>query len=235
MSSVSKLWGENMQNKFIYNEKIICNHCHQLVYMEYIDSASKNTDENSDSYYVYLWSILKCSICGGETILYGVFDEGDVQYVTIPKILYPPEPPKYVMPNEISLVFNAAIKTMYHTPSAAVNQFRVILEMIWNDKIGGKKPRNLRGDNGGMIYQLVQEQILSGYYADMADMLAIVGNAGSHNAENDVTLDDAILAQQLCQNILKHVYELLPAGQELIAELEKKFGKSGWLKGKPDK
>src|SRR5690606_15400871 len=113
---------------------------------------------------------LQCPNCSENNIQFGEVDFrfGDPE---TDKVIYPLSV-TYKAPSKIDLQFRAAIEIAHTNPSAAVGQFRVILEMIWADKIpkGTPKP-HLRGEKG-IICQLVDAQILAGDYAEMADVLA---------------------------------------------------------------
>lgn len=230
-----------MAEKKLSNVAFKCHHCHQTTYMQILGSASRDITSDhprlgqapnqSHSQAVEMWEILLCPNCDKANVHYCVWL--DNQLVENSAIIHPPAI-TYEAPRLIDLQFRSAIAVIHVNPAAAVNQFRVVLEMIWDEHIphGTKKPTALRG-NSGKIQQLVDKNILFGSYADMADVLAYIGDKGSHSSAAHVTREDAELARQLCQTILEHVYRMRLEGSDLIQHLESKFPRdAGWRDGK---
>ena len=229
-----------MADKKVSDIAFKCHHCHQKTYMEVLGSAAREiattnltvgyVPNMSQGEAAEAWEILLCPNCDKANVHYGVWQDNEL--VEDSGIIHPPAI-TYQAPKDIDLQFRSAIGVIHVNPAAAVNQFRVVLEMIWDQHMphGIKKPTALRG-NAGKIQQLVDRHILSGSYADMADALAYVGDKGSHSTATHVTREDAEIARQLCQTILEHVYRMRPEGSDLIQRLESKFPReSGWRDG----
>jgi hypothetical protein len=163
--------------------------------------------------------------------MYSFTDLDNQTKSTDPSIIYPPSI-TFKASDPIDLVFRAAIEILHINPAAAVNQFRVIIEMIWKEHNGEEitKPK-LRGNNG-MIKNLLDLGVLTGNYADMADVLANIGNKGSHYEEKSVTKTDAEMARDLCAAILEHIYNIRKQGLAIIQKLEARFPReNGWRNG----
>lgn len=221
------------------DEAYKCRYCHTRGHMLILDTAyfvGKYEDQYGiiyDSNFHETWEICRCANCRQDNIIYSVFDDSIDQYAVFPEIIYPPSI-TYKASDAIDLIFRGGIEALKVSPGGAVNQFRVILEMICSEHMpkGTLKPKQLRG-NSGMIKQLVDNHVLAGDYAEMADVLANIGHKGSHYDETSVTQEDAEMARELCAAILEHVYQVRPKGLKLVEKLEKRFPReNGWHDGK---
>lgn len=218
-----------------------CRHCHAKGHMKILDTASYQHEEEYEterglmhhiSPYYETWEVCRCANCHKDNIIFSVYDENTDKLEIKPSIIHP-ESITYKASDAIDLIFRGGIEALKVSPGGAVNQFRVILEMIWAEHMpkGTSKPK-LRG-NSGIIKQLVDNHVLAGDYAEMADVLANIGHKGSHYDETSVAPEDAEMARDLCAAILEHVYQVRPKGLKLVEKLEKRFPReNGWRDGK---
>jgi hypothetical protein len=240
-----------MSKKAITSEAFRCKYCYQKTYMAVVGSMPQVSPESdgeewSEPHFVG-WSALSCPNCDQINIWYGAVDADGELYVGS-EIIYPPSV-TYKAPDHIDFQFRAAIEVMRISPAGAVNQFRVILEMIWADHKPGYKPEkekekpHLRGKTGSMLSDLFNNQVLSGNYIEMAEVVALIGNLGSHDdAKAKIDYDTAKRAMQLTKAILEHVYQVRPKGLELLRTLiaefsfskdhkEKEYKMTDWISG----
>lgn len=229
-----------MDNPKLTETPFKCQHCYTRGYMRILGVIDVNEEDEPGWWdkpgppWNEQWQIGECPNCEGRNIIHSVWDIDMEDYYIEPIIIHP-HSITYQAPAAMSEAFKVAIETIHVNPAAAANQFRVILERIYaefvKDESADKKPKSLRG-NSGIIRQLVDKNILSGDYAEIADVLANIGNNGSHYNTVEVDKRDAEMARDLCAILLNHIYENRTKGLDIVKRLDEKFPReSGWRNG----
>lgn len=215
-----------------------CHNCYANTYMRVLDhrareiySASTEDDGRPISAVEEILLTLLCPNCEKRNIAL-IEQPSDWDETLKGEIIYP-YAPMIIGSEQIRAALNTANKIAAFDPRIALALYRIVIEMVWQEKCQttDKKPK-LRGDNG-MIADLYKKNILPGKYVEMADILAYVGNNGAHASQQEITLEHLQKARQICNAILSHVYVNQDAGLEALASLETDFPReSGWHEGK---
>ncbi|MBZ0278880.1 MAG: DUF4145 domain-containing protein [Anaerolineae bacterium] len=216
------------QTKPQYTEQLFeCPHCSNKSHMEVIAHAEKHGDEVVSYEYAIeysrKWDIFLCPNCSKvifhQNTYYSEWDEveydEDGQISVIPgilnEVLYPSSRNFWRTPENILELYRDAKRLTPIDPTAAVVKIRRLLDAVCTDQNAkGKKLINKLND-------LVTRNIIPQSLYEIADRLREVGNLGAH--EENITEEDAMLAQKLCETILEYVYEA-PA---MLADLGKRL------------
>lgn len=186
----------------------------------------------------YSWDILICEICGKETIerQYTNFgasfpdpteeDENNYYIERNAEVIYPPDEPKNIsyepsidirkltlIARNVARAYQIAINTLSTEPVATGVFVRKTLESLCKDQgITDQDAKNLGSSNSkkGKLEILKDRGGITENLYKIANELKNIGNDVVHEEElNEISLEDGTELLNICEKILKHVYEEL--------------------------
>ena len=224
----------NNQTKPQYTEHLVeCPHCSNKSHMEIIAHAEKREDEVVPDEYVIeysrKWDIFLCPNCTKvafyQETYWSVWDEFEYdEYGQISgripgilnEMLYPYSRNFRGTPKEIFKLYRDVKRLVPIDPDSALVKIRRLLEAVCSDKKAVGK------DLYNKLKDLANKGIIPDTLSIIANKLREAGNLGAHEGstlKTNITEDDVILAQKLCETILEYVYEA-PA---MLSDLEERL------------
>jgi hypothetical protein len=156
----------------------------------------------------FFWASYICGTCHGLN-LYGEFETyfnenwGAAKLYPRSSDLEPPShtvTPPHPVPERITRIFKEVWPLRHRSPTAFVGQIRRLLEFICQDQ------KAAGNDLFNQLKDLVSKGVFPGYFSHITDLLRVVGNLGSHAAEEDLSVWDAELIEEFFRSIIDYVY-----------------------------
>ena len=207
-------------------EIFLCSHCgnrtpHSRVF-EYTGSLLYEMIDRP-YYEPFSFHSYVCGTCSGLSLL-GCFDhekpERDSDSPPMPR-LYPKgpdiDPPSHTVsggnpiPSSVRRAFREAWPLRYTAPAAFANQIRRTLEFICEDQHADGNTLHKQ------LEDLASKGVFPGELADIATLVRMLGNIGSHASDKEVSIWDAELLDALFRMLLEYVY-LGPARVKRLKE-----------------
>jgi hypothetical protein len=160
----------------------------------------------------YTWVMYACGTCGGLNIygsFYGTYggyrDTAFTRTRLHPRasLLLPADhmiSPADPIPPRIVKLYEEVWPLKHRAPAAFIGQIRRLLEFVCKDQ--GASGRSLFGK----LSHLASQGVLPGYFANLTDLLRVVGNMGAHATENDLSVWDAELIDDFFRSVIDYVY-----------------------------
>lgn len=165
--------------------------------------------EEQDYLEPYTWVLYACGTCGGLNIygsFYGVYGDRDFARTRLhPKasLMLPPGhmiSPSEPIPPRIVRLYEEVWPLRHRAPAAFVGQIRRLLEFVCAE-------RNASGRTlFDKLSHLASQGVFPGYFADITDLLRVVGNMGAHATEEDLSVWDAELIDDFFRSVVDYVY-----------------------------
>lgn len=200
--------------------KSLCDHCGNITFQ-----SLKHLEVCSEQGRAFTYTFSRCTICGGVVlrkhpgdwnapVRRGIFDEDEPEYdyddfeqLWPPTLSLPSEAPKRVRE-----IYEEARIIRKHSASSFVVQIGRALEAI-------TKEQNAQGRS---LFQridwLIEQEQLPELFGQMGHLNRIFRNWGAHDADIDVTLEDAQIVDEFFQAIVEYLY-VAPAKVKKVSAL----------------
>jgi uncharacterized protein DUF4145 len=157
----------------------------------------------------YTWVLYACGTCGGLNIygdFYSVHGSDQLSRTRLhprASLLLPPShmiSPREPIPPRIVKLYEEVWPLRHRAPAAFIGQVRRLLEFVCEDQqaAGRSLFEQLR--------HLVTHGTLPGYFANITDLLRVVGNMGVHATDEDLSRWDAELIDDFFRSVVDYVY-----------------------------
>ena len=174
------------------NLKSYCDHCGNITLKGSVGNFSKGHADNQTIYRLF-----RCQICE-DAILYRVNTSKAVQPA---EQLWPSTESLAVeAPQRVRQIYEEARAIKVRSPNSFVVQIGRALEAVMNDK---------KAKGRGLYQKLkwfVDEGQLPEVFAEMTDISRLLRNLGAHDADKDVTLEDAETVDEFFRAVIEYLY-----------------------------
>jgi hypothetical protein len=160
----------------------------------------------------YTWVMYACGTCGGLNIYgdyYGIYRSHGHDFFARTR-LHPRAslllPADYMMspadpiPTRIMKAYEDIWPLRHRTPTAFIGQIRRLLEFVCEDQCASGKSLFSK------LSDLTSRGVLPGHFANITDLLRVVGNMGAHAEEDDLSVWDAELIDDFFRPVIDYVY-----------------------------
>jgi uncharacterized protein DUF4145 len=178
--------------------KALCDHCSNETHQTIISQMVGVFDHKQMAYI-----FTKCSICDGVVIreAEGDFGHGMGELVSKMTQIWPATTLLPAdAPERIQKIYLEAHSVKKKSPSSFVVQLRRAFEALAKDK-------KATGNNlNRQIQSLIDQEQLPGLFAEMMHITRIIGNAGAHDSEQDITTKEVEVADKFLRAVIEYLY-----------------------------